>query len=142
MQEEAEYNIEFIESGEDAANTFESPKQPLDLSAPSVHQAIICPRSNPVVLGRHDRRHDRVQGQLSCLIALIGTIPNHVACLGSRALKQRPADRRIVGLTGRQRETHRRAGIRGNQMNFGGPAPSGFADGLRAVFFNAPVPSG
>jgi hypothetical protein len=27
-------------------------------------------------------------------------------------------------------------------MNFGGPSAAGFADGLRTVFFNAPVPSG
>jgi hypothetical protein len=27
-------------------------------------------------------------------------------------------------------------------MNFGGPSAAGFTDGLRAVFFNASVPSG
>jgi hypothetical protein len=32
--------------------------------------------------------------------------------------------------------------IRGNQMNLGGQTATGFANGLRAVFFNAPVPSG
>jgi hypothetical protein len=32
--------------------------------------------------------------------------------------------------------------IRGNQMNLGGPSAAGSADGLPAVFFNAPVPSG
>ena len=37
---------------------------------------------------------------------------------------------------------HGRPSIRGNHMNFGGPSAAGLADGLRSVFFNAPVPSG
>jgi len=48
----------------------------------------------------------------------------------------------VTGLAGRQRERYGRSSIRGNQMNLGGPAASGLADGLGAVFFSAPVPSG
>ncbi len=41
-----------------------------------------------------------------------------------------------------KRERYGRSSIRGNHMNLGGPAAAGLADGLRAVFFRAPVPSG
>lgn len=42
----------------------------------------------------------------------------------------RPAGRRIR-LSGRERERHGRARIRGNQMNLGGPSAAGLAHGLR-----------
>ena len=47
-----------------------------------------------------------------------------------------------MGLPGGQGHCQGRPGIRGNQMKFGRPAAPGFANGLGAVFFNAPVPSG
>ncbi len=43
---------------------------------------------------------------------------------------------------GGQGKRYGRASIRGNHMNLGGPSAPGFADGLWAVFFKAPVPSG
>jgi hypothetical protein len=48
----------------------------------------------------------------------------------------------VVGLAGRQRKRYGRSSIRGNHMNLGGPSCAGLADGLGAVFFRAPVPSG
>ena len=60
----------------------------------------------------------------------------------AQATQQRAAFGRIVRLAGRQRERYGRSSIRGNHMNLGVPPTSGFADGLWAVFFNAPVPSG
>lgn len=42
----------------------------------------------------------------------------------------------------RERKTQRAPSIRGNQMNLGGPAPAGFAEGLAGCFFSAPVPTG
>ena len=42
----------------------------------------------------------------------------------------------------RKRERHRSSCICGNHMNFGGASSAGPPDGLRAVFFRAPVPSG
>ena len=50
--------------------------------------------------------------------------------------------RRIVGLARREGKGYGCSSIRGNHMNLGGPAAPGLADGLRSVFFNAPVPSG
>jgi len=40
-----------------------------------------------------------------------------------------------------EHETYGRSIICGNPMNLGGPASSGFADGLGSVFFRAPVAS-
>ena len=50
--------------------------------------------------------------------------------------------RRVVGLSGGEGEHQSRSSICGNHMNLGGPSSTGLADGLRSVFFNAPVPSG
>ena len=48
---------------------------------------------------------------------------------------------RIVVAAGRQRKDYGRASIRGNHMNLGVPSAAGLSNGLRAVFFKAPVPS-
>ncbi len=48
----------------------------------------------------------------------------------------------VVSLSGGEREDHCCSSICGNHMNLGGPSTPGLADGLRSVFFNAPVPSG
>ena len=50
--------------------------------------------------------------------------------------------RRIVIIARRQRECYGRSSIRGNHMNLGVPSAAGLANGLRSVFFKAPVPSG
>ena len=60
----------------------------------------------------------------------------------TKAIQQLTSFWSVVGLSGGKREGDSRSSIRGNHMNFGGPAAAGFADGLRAVFFSAPVPSG
>src|ERR1700676_1328926 len=49
---------------------------------------------------------------------------------------------RIGSLACGEREGYGRSSIRGNHMNLGGPSAARFSDGLGAVFFNAPVPSG
>ena len=60
----------------------------------------------------------------------------------AQAAEQCAPGRCIVRLARRQGKRYGRSSIRGNHMNLGGPPASGFADGLGAVFFNAPVPSG
>ena len=47
-----------------------------------------------------------------------------------------------MGIARRQRKGYGRSSIRGNQMNLGVPSATRFSDGLRSVFFKAPVPSG
>ncbi len=60
----------------------------------------------------------------------------------TEAIQQLPSFWGVVGLSRGEREGDSRSSIRGNHMNLGGPASTGFADGLGAVFFRAPVPSG
>src|SRR5262249_47949536 len=56
--------------------------------------------------------------------------------------QQLPPHGSIVRFAWRQAENYCRSSIRGNQMNFGVPSAARFPDGLRSVFFKAPVPSG
>ena len=49
---------------------------------------------------------------------------------------------RIMGLAWGQGKRYGRSSIRGNQMNLGGPSAPGLTNGLRAVFFYPPLPSG
>ena len=99
----------------------------------------------------YDEIHDRTVRRLvksvynQCLInnAERGAYVEHMIALAiEHAGQELSAFRAVVGLAGRERERQCRASIRGNQMNLGGPPAAGLADGLGAVFFRAPVPSG
>jgi len=139
-----EHHVEFFESGEDATKAFQAAEQSLDFVAAPVHGAVIFPGSDTVLLGRHDRDEAEVQGQLPSFVALVGTIHEQVdrPCSPPQFTQQLSPFRSIVRLARRQGERYGRSGIRGNQMNLGGPPAARLADGLRAVFFSAPVPSG
>src|ERR1035437_5296305 len=86
----------------------------------------------------------KIQRQLPGFVVFVGAIHDQMQGRGQRsnAAQHDAALLRVGGLAGRERETYRRSSIRGNQMNLGGPSAAGFSDGLGAVFFNAPVPSG
>ena len=86
----------------------------------------------------------QVERQLACLVAFVGAVHEEVQRAVGRAesIEQLASLGAVARLPRRQRERYGRSSIRGNQMNLGGPAASGLADGLGAVFFNAPVPSG
>ena len=85
-----------------------------------------------------------IQSQLACLIVLIGAVHQQWQRLGqwSQTTEQLAALLGVVRLAGRESKGYRRSSICGNHMNLGGPSAAGFADRLRTVFFNAPVPSG
>jgi hypothetical protein len=53
-----EDDIEFLETGEDEAEAFQSPEESFDLIAFLVEGAIVLPRMQPVGLGRDHRNHD------------------------------------------------------------------------------------
>ncbi len=121
-----------------------SAEQALDLVAPPVEPAIVGPGAEAGGFGRHDRLEAELQHQLPGLVACIGAIHDHRQSLrpvGPGFEQPAPFDG-IMSLSRRQAEGQGRPVIRGNQMNLGGPAAAGLADGLRAVFFKAPVPSG
>jgi hypothetical protein len=56
-------------------------------------------------------------------------------CHRPKTDQQLASCRRIVILAGGEPEGDGAAITRGNQMNFGGPATAGFADGFGTVFF-------
>jgi len=81
---------------------------------------------------------------LAGLVALLSPIHDEVAALRPTppSQEQLSSFRAIARLSRRESESQGASSIRGDQMNFGGPSASGFADGLWPVFLKAPVPSG
>ena len=144
MNKRHEHHVELLESREDTAKALESAKQPLDFVAPLVHLTIVLPGLDPVGLRRHNRDESQVQSQLTGFVPLISTIHQQVNRPLRRAqfVQQLASFSRIVRLPRRQRERYCRSSIRSTHMNLGCPAAARFPDSLRAVFFNAPVPSG
>ena len=144
MNECHEHHIEFLESGEDTPEALESAKQTLDLVAALVHFTVVLPGRDSIRLRWHDRDETQIQCQLPGLVAFVGTVhqqlnrPTGLA----QSLQERAALGRIVRLAWRKREGDGGSSIRGNQMNLGSPSAAGLANGLWAVFFSAPVPSG
>jgi hypothetical protein len=125
-------------------NPFKRRKQALDLVSLLVEFAIIIPGFAPIRFGGNDRNHVQLQHQLPGFIAFVGPV-HHQRNFDrhrSQFQQQLSAHRSIVRLSRRQAENYCRSSIRGNQMNFGVPSASRFPNGLRSVFFKAPVPSG
>jgi len=77
-------------------------------------------------------------------IALVSSLQDQPAARRSRAAHQQEftSVRRIARLFWGKRKIQGAPSLRGNQMNFGSATTRGTAEGLRACFFKAPVPSG
>ena len=144
VDEGGEHEIELFEAREDAAKAFEPAEQAFDLVAPAVETAVVGPGAKTVGVGRHDRLKAEFQHQLPGLVAFVRPIHHHRHTSGPALPggQQLASFGRVVGLSRRQGEGQGRSLIRGNQMNLGVPAAARLADGLRTVFFRAPVPSG
>jgi hypothetical protein len=144
MDESHKHDVQLLESGEDAPEPLKPSEQALDFIASAIHDTVILPRFNPVGFGRHNGDEAQVQRKLPGFLAFI--CPVHQQAHGpvgfAHCAEQPAAFGRIVGLARRQCKRYGRASIRGNHMNLGCPSASGPSDGLGAVFFNAPVPSG
>ena len=144
MNECHKHHVELLESREDAPESLETAKQAFDLVAPLVHLAIVLPGRDSIRLRWHDRDETQVQCQLPGLLAFVGTVhqqmdrPTGLA----QTVQERAALGRIVRLAWRECEGDGGSSIRGNQMNLGSPSAAGLSNGLLAVFFSAPVPSG
>lgn len=144
MDKREEHHVELLEAREDAPEALEATKQALDLVATAIHGTIVIPGRDAVVLGRHRRDETEVERQLSRIVAFVGPIHQQVdrPSGGAKTVQQRSSLGRVVGIAGRQREGYRGSRVRRDEMDFGGPASARLSDRLRAVFFNAPVPSG
>ena len=105
---------------------------------------LYCHGATRVESGGNDGHESQLQCKLACLVTLVCTVHHQSRVLlpGSQAVEQFAPFRCVMGLTRGKGEGHRCSSIRGNHMNLGGPPAPGLADGLRSVFFNAPVPSG
>ena len=144
MNEGHKHHVEFLESGEDAPEALEPAKQALNLVAALVHLAVVLPGRDSIRLRWHDRDETQVQCQLPGLLAFVGAV--HQQMNRPTRLAQTPQERAALGcivrLAWRECEGDGGSSIRGNQMNLGSPPAAGLANGLWAVFFSAPVPSG
>ena len=67
VEESKEEDIEFLEAGEDSAESFESPEEPLDLVAFFVKGAVVLPWFDAIGLWRNDRVMPRLS--TSCLVS-------------------------------------------------------------------------
>ena len=61
VEEAEKEDIEFLEAGEDSAEAFESPEEPLDFVALLVESAVVFPGLDAVGLWRNDRDHAQAQ---------------------------------------------------------------------------------
>ena len=71
VDEEHENNIQFIESREDTAKSFQSTKQPFYFISFLIHLFIVFPRCQSIRFRRNNRNHFKLQYQLQRLIAFI-----------------------------------------------------------------------
>lgn len=144
VEEAEEEDIEFLEAGEDSAEALEPAEELLDLVALLVEGAVVFPRIDAVGLGWNHRDHAEAEHQQSGFVRFVGPIHQHRQALrhGTKFSQQGASFGCVVGVAGGQREGYSRSSIRGNQMNLGVPSATRLADGLRSVFFRAPVPSG
>src|SRR5258708_7682593 len=78
IDETNKHHVEFLESGEDAAESFQSPEQSLDLVASLVHGAIVFPCIDSIALGRNHRNEVQIQRQLSGFVTFVGAIHEQV----------------------------------------------------------------
>jgi len=144
MKEREEDDVELFESGKDPAKAFEPPEEPFDFVPFLIEFFVVAPGIESVRLGRDHWNHVQVEHRLPRFIALIDAIHQQRQAFRHRSqiLRQQPALRCIVVVAGRKGEDYGRSIIRGNHRNLGLPSAAGLTDGLRALFFNAPAPSG
>ena len=119
-------------------------EESLDFVASAIEEAIMLPRVEAVWVGRNHGDITEFFGQVAGVIALVGAIHGKMAAGRGRSAGAQELTTlgRVPCLAGGQLEVQGAPSMRGNQMNLGGAAAAGPADGLGAVFFKAPVPSG
>ena len=137
-------NIKFIIACKNTAKSFETAKEPLDLITLFVQLFIIVPRIFAVAFWRNDRYIAEFLRQSPCLVSFIGPVHQKINRMVSRTeLPQKGAPfRSIAAVSCGQRKYYPIPVRCGDHMKLGVPSAPRLSDGLRAVFFKAPVPSG
>lgn len=122
----------------DCPESFELAEKSLDEISLPIEREVCFALDEPVRLGwdnRHDPSAFEILDQFICIIGLVGQ-----ERAGLKLFQQWPCLAEIGLLTGRERRGNGIAQSVDDQVNFGGQASSGSADGLiRAVFFSAPA---
>lgn len=78
MDKGQEHHVELLESGEDAAKSFEATEQALDFVASPIHGSVVLPGGDPVLLGWNHGYEAQVDGQLAGFVALVGAVHEQV----------------------------------------------------------------
>ena len=137
-------NIQFVIAGKNATKSLDTAKKPLNLVALFVQLFIIVPRIFAIAFWRNNRDIAKFHCQSSCLIPFVGPIHQKVNRVIRRTelLQKSTAFRAISTVSGRQRKDYPISIRCGDHMKFGVPPTTCSSDGLRSVFFSAPIPSG
>lgn len=122
-----------LKSRADATYPCQSPEPLLDLVASLVHLAVVCPRGTPGRERGHHGLESSSPRKRARFAALVRPVHSHrqLLPLASQAVEQLAAGGHIMRLARCQR--HRRARLRGNHLDLGGPVPAGLVVGLRPV---------
>lgn len=137
-------HVELVVAGGDAAEALYAAEESLDMIALSVKRLVELPGFSTQRVGRNDRLEAEQAGEAARLVAFVGDVHGQGASMlrASQSPDQLAPLGSVAALAGREAEADGMGIIRGNQMNRGVPAPLGFTDRLRPVFFSALVPSG
>ncbi len=137
MNEEDEYNLQFVEPRDYSAKTLKPSKQPFDVISLRVQLAAVLPDRKPVAFRRNHRFPTQVEHKLSCVIVFIGLIQDHFGAIPPTVFpcfQPFSSCRRVTGLPRREGKGYRSVVADGNPVNVGCPSASGLADRLRTVF--------
>ena len=140
MNKAEEQRIQLVEAGEDAAVPLQAPKQAFHFVAPLIKLPVVRPEGDAGPAGRHHGVKPSAKASWRVRRAFVGPIYHHRHRARRRPQAAEPRTPRggIVGLPRGKREGQRGAGIRGNQMNLGGPAAADWPMACGPLFFARP----
>ena len=137
-------DIKFVIAGKNTAKTLDATKKSLNLITLFVQFLIVVPRLFTIALWRNNRHIAKLHSQSSRLVPLISPVHQEVNRMVHRTeLLQKGTTFWTVATVSRRQRKDYPIPIRcGNHMKFGVPSAPCPSDGLRPVFFKAPIPSG
>ena len=137
-------DIKFVIAGKNTAKTLDATKKSLNLITLFVQFLIVVPRIFAIAFGRNNRCVAKFHGQSPGFIPFIGPVHqkiNRMVCWTE--LPQKSTTFWTVATVSRRQRKDYPIPIRcGDHMKFGVPSTPCSSDGLRPVFFKAPIPSG
>ena len=137
-------DIKFVIAGKNTTKTLDAAKKSLNLITLFVQFLIVVPRIFAIAFGRNNRCVAKFHGQSPGFIPFIGPVHqkiNRMVCWTE--LPQKSTTFWTVATVSRRQRKDYPIPIRcGDHMKFGVPSTPCSSDGLRPVFFKAPIPSG